>query len=90
MSGQYLMKCGHADNAVNSYGEPICAICAGFTEDAEIIDHEIEDPYEGLEDREASCSYCGSRTESSWNLPFFEYIPGRDTDSYYCGCRGWD
>lgn len=27
---------------------------------------------------------------SSWTLPFFEYRPERETDSYYCGCWGWD
>ena len=90
MSNKFMMKCGHASNAHDQYGNPVCVICVGMNPDAEIVDHEILDPYEGLYGREASCPYCGCRSESSWNLPFFEYRPDMDRDSYYCGCRGWD
>lgn len=40
--------------------------------------------------RFASCVYCGKREESSEKLPFFKERPNCETDSYYCGCYGWD
>jgi hypothetical protein len=30
------------------------------------------------------------RAPSSWKLPFFEHRPDRETDSYYCGCWGFE
>lgn len=84
--GEVMMKCGHAANAVTADGKPCCAICAGFTPDAEIIADTAPD----LTGRKARCGYCGKLTDSKISLPFFEYRPDMDTDSYYCGCRGWD
>jgi len=86
----FLMKCGHVNNAVDSNGQPCCVICAGITPGAEIVDKEIIEDTDGLEGRIAKCSDCSSTTASSWTLPFFEYCPDKDHDSYYCGCYGWD
>ena len=80
-----LMKCGHTANAETSTGEPCCAICAGFTEDAYIVV-----PRPSLEGRKAKCSFCGNIVDSDYNLPFFEYKPENEYDSYYDGCGGWD
>jgi hypothetical protein len=44
-----------------------------------------------LSNRIASC-FCG-RTAPSKDpqyLAFFTHKPSRDTDEFYCGCRGWD
>lgn len=75
-----LMACGHAANATFD-GEPACAICRK-TEAAQV--------QMDLEGRSAWCVLCGENTQSSTNLPFFEYRPNLDTDTYYCGCWGWD
>lgn len=81
-----MMKCGHAANAVDKDGNPCCAICAGYTPDAFIVeDKEID-----LTGRKARCLDCGSLKDSSPDLPFFEYRPDRKFDGYYCGCKGWD
>lgn len=86
---KYLMKCGHVANATDKDGNPVCVICApgvnGVTV-KRIIEHEMS----GLEGRNARCSWCSHITKSRWTLPFFEYRPDKETDSYYCGCGGWD
>ena len=83
------MECGHVANAKDENGKPVCVICAGYNEGAYLIEKEAEGT-EGLEDRKARCAYCRDVCESRWNLPFFEYRPDNEYDSYYCGCRGWD
>lgn len=46
---------------------------------------------EALDGRTAKCCYrCGSMESSKPSLPFFEYRPDKEYDSYYCGCFGWD
>lgn len=75
-----LMKCGHTANA-ESNGKPCCVICDCF---------EIADTKPNLEGRKARCTYCNKMTDSSYNLPFFEYQANKTYDEYYCGCRGWD
>lgn len=84
----YLMKCGHRDTAFTKSGKPCCVICN--SPDALIVDREIINDTDGLEGRQACCEWCGKRTTSRWSLPFFEYRPDKETDSYYCGCGGWD
>ena len=84
--GEVMMKCGHAANAVTADGKPCCAICAGYTPDAFIAADTMPD----LTGRKARCNYCGEIVDSKASLPFFEYRPDMDTDSYYCGCWGWD
>lgn len=78
------MQCGHAANAVNSNGDPVCAICIGRTLLAELVNPERP----SLQGRTARCNTCGSTTESKYTLPFFSM--GERSDAYYCGCRGWE
>lgn len=62
------------DQNLGKYGN-----CEGFEAD------------EVLEGRTARCCYgCGSYDNSRPSLPFFEYRPDREYDTYYCGCYGWD
>ena len=42
------------------------------------------------EGREAKCGYCGKKTASKLELPFFKACPDKPYDEYYCGCWGWD
>lgn len=51
-----MMKCGHAANATCD-GKPSCAICAGLTPDALIVDASPPD----LTLRAARCHYYGHR-----------------------------
>ena len=88
-----IMKCGHASVLKWRGGNdltPYCPIC-NCTE----IDHEITDPYEGLEGRMSVCGehkdrFEDSITPSRWDLPFFNYRPEFTRDTYYCGCWGWN
>ena len=88
----YLMKCGHIALGTKD-GKPVCPICYGINSGAEevvqVID-ETKEPTKGLEGRYARCNDCGKLTPSRWNLPFFEYRPNEEYDSYYDGCYGWD
>lgn len=65
-----MMKCGHAANAVNKEGLPCCAICAGLTPNADIVDENFGDRLEG---RMAICPHCKKTVPSSLSLAFFEY-----------------
>jgi len=52
---------------------------------------EVAESVPDLAGRKASCGLgCGHERPSSLDLAFFEYRPAKATDSYYCGCRGWD
>lgn len=84
----YLMKCGHAANARDEYGNPCCLICMPKPEAMQIDRH--CKGRDGLDGRFACCNECGKKTESRWELPFFKYCPDQITDKYYCGCWGWD
>ena len=90
METRHLMKCGHVAQAKDQHDHPCCAICAGITPAAFEVERELTHPTDGLEGRKAECPYCGRTTDSRWTLPFFEYRPDKETDSYYCGCFGWD
>lgn len=50
-----MMKCGHAANAVDSEGKPVCVICHGIVDGAT----EIDESPPGLEGRKARCVYYG-------------------------------
>lgn len=89
MKKYFLMKCGHVANAHDPYGNPVCAICAGLKNSADLIERECFGNV-GLEKRIAKCPECGATTESKWSLPFFEYRPEKESDIYYDGCYGWD
>lgn len=43
-----------------------------------------------LEGRVAKCSSCRRTQPSTEPAAFFTHYPNHDTDSFYCGCRGWD
>ena len=79
----YKMKCGHVSNSTCN-DKPYCVICS-----CGLVEKEVKSN-EGLENRLASCIYCRREKPSDWELPFFSYNEDKDTDSYYCGCRGWD
>lgn len=96
MSTPPLMACGHAANATTQAGQPVCAICVG-------IDSGSRTPaaVPDLTGRQAVCSYANGRSPhrpgdypspspSTLNLPFFKHRPSQDTDTFYCGCFGWD
>lgn len=75
-----IMTCGHAANAIDYKGNHLCTICLCFEEKEVDID----------ETRFAKCDMCGTKKQSSTNLPFFKLEEDKPCDSYYCGCRGWD
>jgi hypothetical protein len=81
-----MMKCGHAANGKDEYGHPVCVVCIGIVKGAETIDMNPPD----LTNRTARCSDCDRTRPSSTDLAFFRYRGNRETDSFYCGCRGWD
>lgn len=79
-----MMKCGHTANAVSirdGQKIPYCIICGCAT---------IEPNKPVLTGRKAKCIWCDQIRESDDHLPYFEYKPNSDFDSYYCGCGGWD
>lgn len=80
-----LMKCGHTTSIKDSDGNYVCPICVGLTPNARIAEEKKVD----LKNRTAKCT-CGCERPSNYNLPFFEYCPNSQYDSFYCGCRGWD
>ena len=80
-----MMKCGHAANATDSDGKPSCAICIGIPPGAREINEHPPD----LTGRMAECS-CHRKVASSTQLPFFEALPDKLCDRFYCGCRGWN
>lgn len=82
-----LMECGHASQGVNGLNKPVCVICIGIDQRASIPAEKPPD----LTGRKAVCSSCDKRANSHFNLAFFSYKGSKSaTDSYYCGCRGWD
>lgn len=85
-----MMACGHAANAkcTASGGVkfdppvPSCAICGCI---------EVAETTPDLTGRVARCADCRKeRPSDSDKLAFFEYVPDREYDRYYCGCGGWD
>jgi hypothetical protein len=86
---RYLMACGHVSNAICD-NKPVCAICYGTCDRAEVIVYECIGNTGGLEGRKAKCVYGDTIVDSRWNLQFFEYCPDKEYDKYYCGCYGQD
>lgn len=86
-----MMKCGHAANAVDADGQPVCIICVGRVAGAR-----DEDTVPDLTGRQARCVDNGARkpckgaVPSSTSLPFFRHQPDKPEDTFYCGCWGWD
>lgn len=77
-----MMKCGHVANAIDSHGNPRCAICVGLRAGADEVDNNPPD----LSGRMARCS-CGNKQPSRLDLPFFEYCgPGSRESLNICTC----
>ena len=76
--------CGQKMQAIDQDGKPACTTCIGLHKDSG-IPIEIEVDIEN-----AKCCYCKKiATKSSFdldNLPFYDST----TNTYYCGCRGWE
>mgnify|MGYP007049958236 FL=1 len=81
MEYEYLMDCGHVVYTQKDYQKPYCAIC----DCAKVLSKEPD-----LHGRIAKCCYCSREKASNFSLPFFKYNEGKEYDSYYCGCEGWD
>lgn len=67
------MACGHAGNANDESGNPVCVICIGINPGADIVVNNSPD----LTGRRAKCGYNhveDDTVESSFDLPFFEYL----------------
>ena len=79
-----MMQCGHAANGTHD-GKPCCVICFGIHQGATIEDKNPP----SLEGRKAIC-ICDKTVPSSPELAFFQHLPDRSFDIYYCGCAGWD
>lgn len=80
-----IMMCGHAANGVSN-NAPCCVICCNIVDGWNIPNTANT----ALEGRKAQCAYCNRTRESDPNMAFFEFRKNKPTDSYYCGCRGWD
>jgi hypothetical protein len=81
-----MMQCGHAANATYDGDKPCCAICIGLEPGAKIVAANPPD----LTGRFAECAYGHhGQVASSSELAFFKHEPDKETDRYYCGCRGW-
>lgn len=81
MKNNPLMKCGHKASTFIHNKVPYCVIC-----DCQ----EIAEEKPNIKGRMAVCWDCGRTVPSNENLPFFKYKPNSESDSYYCGCCGWD
>jgi len=80
------MACGHVANAKLDNGDPCCIICYGIHPGAGQV---VEPP--DLTGREAKCYYCGKIVSSmNGRIQFFNHLPEKDYDEFYCGCKGWD
>ena len=66
-----MMACGHAANATDEDGEPVCAICFGTGGDPWRATTRAERTID-LAGREARCS-CGRTEPSNTSLAFFEF-----------------
>jgi hypothetical protein len=55
-----MMKCGHAANATDSEGNPVCAICYGINPQLSRAATEVAEKPPDLEGRRARCAYYGS------------------------------
>ena len=80
-----LMRCGHAAQATDRDGHPVCVICYGLRAGAAQLGEPVH-----LRDRKARCVYCKKEAASDPGLPFFEYRPDDEADLFYCGCFGWE
>lgn len=81
-----ILKCGCVDYAIKHLKDGTDVPCCITHNCTEFMEEQPD-----LSSRKARCVYCGKERESDKDrLPFFEYVPGREYDRYYCGCKGWD
>lgn len=80
-----MMTCGcAAQGTLQLRGQPALVGC-GVHDCTEIADVAPD-----LTGRMVTCRYGGNARPSSERLAFFKHQPNQPTDSYYCGCYGWD
>jgi hypothetical protein len=97
MESTPMMECGHAANATKENDKlPCCAIC---WPDPKSITKVKDGQEPDLTGRMARCTYapkggprhkCAGEVPSKKSLAFFGHNPNAETDSFYCGCWGWD
>lgn len=86
-NNEVYLACGCLSNAIDQDNNPACSTHDGLmdTSPAELPD---------LMDRKAVCTqhkFTPKKVvDSVITLPFFQYRPDMQFDSYYCGCWGWD
>ena len=88
-----LMKCGCVAQATTIIKGKKYWLCALHYKISDTTTEDSIEPVEvvpDLSNRKALCPYCKKTKPSSTNLAFFEYRLDKETDIYYCGCRGWD
>ena len=79
-----ILECGCAEN---------CRIRHKDYNGLGCIEHGPKPPLAEQPDltgRVAICFPSCPTAPSDTCLPFFKYRAGRESDSYYCGCMGWD
>lgn len=76
-----MMKCGHAANAHNKDGDPVCVICLGGP------GHEVDDAAPDLSERKARCTYYGKRSADGRYRSTNESNYGDRTPGATCKCE---
>ena len=76
MKIQVCVVCHNAIEAVDGDGKKVCPICSSYE-------------FEEAEATSPTCTYCGKRwsEDSGFKKPPFY---NSQTNTFYCGCRGWD
>ena len=83
-----LMACGCVAQGVSlAKMKPVCIVHLGFNKAAEEPVKEMPN----LSGRKSKCRYCSKMdVDSSFKLPYFNHRTDQDTDTFYCGCAGWN
>ena len=99
MSVQSLMACGHVSDSAYTDPEgnrvPVCGKCytATYANNASRKEAKTVISLKVLRGRSAAC-WIGEQpngmrhgeVQSNINLDMFRYLPGKQVDTYYCGC----
>ena len=83
MNDTPMMKCGHAANATDNFGKPVCVICYGIREGADEVDKNYRVPI----DRRARCSYYGKRIGSGRAYDCCECSKCQKQENKICYCE---
>ena len=96
MKPERIMKCGHLEVGRDQNGNSFCTICYGINNDAITVAEEPELKnrvarciYYGLKPRKINQTVCTSEEKSNKYMDYFRYMPEKEYDEFYCGCRGW-